>query len=130
MLFPPLSLFVNNQLHVCVLINYFAHTDGPLMMHHVEHWYARAHHDIVEHHDDHLRPYASGSTTLTSIDNTLQFKTMTVKEGNDVYILNQNNIPICTAIIMAGNKLHGNNLPAGFAKIAINDISTSTSVIP
>ena len=99
-------------------------------MHHVEHSYARAHHDIAGHHDDYLQPYVSGSTTLTSTDNTVQFKTITVKEGNDVHILDQNNIPIGTATIMAGNKLHGNDLPAGFVKITIKDISTSTSVTP
>ena len=129
-LFTLLSLLVNNQLYVCVLINYFAHIDVPPVMHHVEHLYARAHHDIVRHHDDHLQPYASGSTTLTSINNTVQFKTMTVKEGSDVNILDPNNIPIGTATIMAGNKLHDNNLPAGFVKIAIKDINTSTSVAP
>ena len=80
-------------------------------------------------HHDHLQPYASGFTTLASVDNT-EFKTVSVKEGNSVHILTETNIPIGTATIMAGNKLHGNDLPAGFVKIAIQDISASVTPWP
>ena len=74
--------------------------DVPPVMHHVEHSYARAHHDAVGHvqvNHDHLQP--SGFTTLASVDNTVEFKTTT-------------------------------DLPVGFVKIAIKDINISTSVIP
>ena len=79
---------------------------------------------------DHLQPYTSGFTTLTSVDNTVEFKTTTVKEGKNVHILSESNTPIGTATIMAGHKLHGNDLPAGFVKIAIKNINISTSVTP
>ena len=105
--------------------------DVPPVMHHIEHSYARAHHDAVGHvqvNHDHLQP--SGFTTLAAVDNTVEFKTTTVKEGDNVHILSESNTPIGTATIMAGNKLHGNDLPVGFVKIAIKDINISTSVTP
>ena len=104
--------------------------DVPPVMHHVEHSYARAHDTVGQVHHNHSQPFTSGFTTLASVDDTLEFKTTTVKEGNNVHILSESNTPIGTATIMAGNKLHGNDLPAGFVKIAIKDISASVTPWP
>lgn len=96
-------------------------------MHHVEHSYARAHDTMGQVH--HPQPYPSGFTTLASVDNT-ELKTITVKEGDNVHLLSEGNIPIGKATIMAGNKLHGNDLPMGFVKIAIKDIGAGVTPWP
>lgn len=92
-------------------------------MHHVEHSYACAHGTVGKvHHDIHIWIY---NTSFS-----VEFKTTSVKEGDNVHILSENNTSIGTATIMAGNKLHGNDLPAGLVKIAIKDISASVTSWP
>ena len=49
----------------------------PPVMHHVEHSYAHAYDTVGPVH--HPQPYASGFTTLASVNNTVEFKTTTVK---------------------------------------------------
>ena len=104
--------------------------DVPPVMHHVKHSYACAHDRVGQVHHDHPQPHASEFTTLASVDDAVKFKTTTVKEGNNVHILSKSNTSIGTATIMAGNKLQGNDLPAGFVKIAIKDISASVTPWP
>ena len=99
----------------------------PPVIHHIEHSYAHAHDTVGLVH--HPQPYTSGFTTLASVNNTVEFKTTTVKEGDNVHLLSESNTPIGKATIMAGNKLHCNDLqlPAGFVKIAIKDISAGVT---
>ena len=53
-----------------MLYNHLQYIDVPPVMHHIEHSYARAHDTVGQVH--HPQPYASGFTTLASVDNRVE----------------------------------------------------------
>ena len=70
-------------------------------------------------------------TTLATVSSkciiaTLGSQTTTVKEGDDVHLLNGDNRTIGMGTIIGGNKLHNNDLPSAFVKIAVKEIITGT----
>ena len=90
---------------------------APLMSTHKDHCCACTSNEIyIDNVID-----AHGFTTIATVSSksiiaTLGSQTTTVKEADDVHLLNDDNKTIGMATIIGRNKLHNNDLPSGFLK--------------
>ena len=131
----PSIKFIGKCIKAFLVINSYTYMYAidvpPLMPTHTDHSYACTSNEL---YIDNVKE-AHGFTTLATVSSksiiaTLGSQTTTVKEGDDVHLLNDDNRTIGMGTIIGGNKLHNNDLPSAFVKVAVKEIITGTKPWP